>query len=521
MNDVFFNSDVLETESNIMKNVGIPSIVLMENAGIKSAEIIYKYFKKSECKRIILITGKGNNAGDGFVIGRQLFNLFEKDNVSIPIHFFPLFELEELKGDAKINSEIFINISENKIASIVEGEEDFKNLLSRDKCLIIDAVFGIGFKGKLGDEVENVFSIVNESANKFVISIDIPSGLEKYYENNNCIKADLTISMGVRKFATLFYSGREVAGKIKVVDIGIPDNIFNSYNKKQIYYIDERNEFLKFQKRNKNSHKYNNGKLFILAGSAQYSGASFLAAQSALRAGCGSVKLGLPKGIQKIIDSKSSEVITISLESETHLTNETINLINENVLWADCVLIGPGIGRNSDTLSMVRNLVKNNDKNFVIDADGIFAFKGYFDYLNRDNITITPHFGEFSNLIGITNDELIKDFYNITIDFNKKYKATLVLKNSPTVIIKDGKFFINSIGNENLATIGSGDVLSGIISSLYAQTGKELQSAITGVYLHSYCGDLLFNKFGDSGTIASDLINIIPIAKKEIEVLLD
>ena len=521
MKNVFFNSDVLDVEKHLMKKYNIPSIVLMENAGMKSAGIIWEYFIKENCSRIVILTGKGNNSGDGFVIARHLYSNNISDEIYAPIHLFHCYPAVDLKGDALINYNIVKEIFKSDYFEIFEDVEKLNTITESDneKILFVDAVFGIGFKGKLDDKIKKIFSDISQYVdNKFVIAIDTPSGLDNYSDASDCLKADVTITMGVTKFNTLFYSGKEVSGKIEIADIGISSTKFDDFNYKEIFLIEQSDTFFDEIQRGINSHKYNNGKLFVLAGSEGFTGAAYLASQSALRAGCGSVILGIPEGLNSIMESKTTEVITLPLKSEKFLTNESYDKINEKIEWSNAVLIGPGTGRERITMSLVRKIVKKYDNNFIIDADGIFAFKGHLDCLKKEkcSVILTPHFGEFANLLGISSDELKKDFYNIAKEFALKYNVILILKNSPTVITNGKSFYINSCGRENLATIGSGDVLSGIVASLFAQSEDILGSSISGVYLHSYCGDILYNRFGSSGTIAGDLIDQIPEAKNEI-----
>jgi len=521
MKNVFFNNEVLEAEKKLAERYNIPSLLLMENAGIKSASIIWDYFIKENCSRVVILAGKGNNAGDGYVIARQLYTYNMTQEVYAPIHIFQCYPPEGLKGDALINYNIAKEIFQSDYFEIFDDIEKLSTITESDneKILFVDAVFGIGFRGRLDDKVRGIFSDITKFVNnKFVIAIDTPSGLDDYTDAPDCLKADVTISMGVRKFNTLFYSGREVSGVIETVDIGIDSTKFDDLNEKEIYYVEKEDTFFDEISRDINSHKYNNGKLFILAGSEGYTGAAYLASQSAIRAGCGSVVLGIPEGLNAIMEAKTTEVITLPLKSEKFLTNESSKKIQEKIDWADSVLIGPGLGRDTETLAFIRGLIKKNEKNFIIDADGLFAFNGYTDYLRKERCStvLTPHFGEFANLLGISVEELKKDFYNIAKEFALKYNVVLVLKNSPTVITNGTGFYINSCGSENLATIGSGDVLSGIIGSLFAQSGDILRSSISGVYLHSYCGDKLYGRSGSSGTIAGDLTEQIPSAKNEL-----
>ena len=523
MKSVFYNTDVLDVEKKLMEKYNIPSLLLMENAGANSAKLIWDYFVNENCTRIVILAGKGNNAGDGFVVARHLlnFNLNQEDYA--PVNIFLCYPPDSLKGDALTNFKIVNELFKSDYYEITSDVDRLNNLLDteNEKILFVDAVFGIGFTGELDDNIKNIFADISQYADKkFVIALDTPSGISSYSIADGCLKADVTIFMGVRKINTMFYEGREASGKLHLVDIGIPYDRFDEFNNKNIFLFEKEDTCLEEAVRSINSHKYNNGKLFVLAGSEGFSGAAYLSAQSALRTGSGAVILGVPESLNPAMEAKTTEVITLPLKSEKYLTNDSFDVVTKKVEWCDAVLLGPGIGRESVTMSFIRSVVKKFDKNFVIDADGIFAFKDHLDLLKKEkcSIVLTPHFGEFANLLGISADDLKKDFINIAKKFASDYNVVLVLKNSPTIITDGNTVLVNSTGRENLATIGSGDVLSGIIASLVSQIKDVslLNVAASGVYLHGYCGDKLYDSYGCSGTIAGDLIELIPSSKNEI-----
>ncbi|MCX6164186.1 MAG: NAD(P)H-hydrate dehydratase, partial [Ignavibacteriae bacterium] len=332
--------------------------------------------------------------------------------------------------------------------------------------------------------------------------------------------ADYTLTMGIKKFNSVFNVGREVSGKIVVMNIGIKSEEFDKYNSKNIYEIFDEDVKNVIPKRGINSNKYTNGKLFIVSGSAGFSGASYLCSLSALKTGCGAVILGIPESLNPIMEAKTTEVITLPLQEteEQSLSGFAYQKISEKIKWSNAVLIGPGIGRNEETLALVRRIITESDCPMVLDADGIFAFKGHLDLLRKQNgkIIITPHYGEFSNLTGYTTEDIKKNIYEISVEFAKKYNVILVLKNSPTIITDGKSFYINSTGRENLATVGSGDVLSGIIAGILTQNKNPLKSSLAGVFIHGRCGDILFGKTGANSTIASELIYEIQNVKMEI-----
>lgn len=507
MKNVFFNNTVLDVEKKIMDSLGIPSIVLMENAGANSSAFIQSKYKTLLSNPVIILTGKGNNAGDGFVIARHLANAGIKSKVML------VYPSSDLKGDAKVNYDV-LKAMDTSLCEILDyNEYDF----AEGEQIIVDAIFGVGFKGDLDEKVKKVVSKVNSLEDKMVIALDVPSGLENYNWEKEGIKADVTIAMGVKKYSSLFYEGKVNSGEVTAVGIGIPESEFSKYNDECIYEIEKSDVEEMIPARNATGHKYSNGKLFVMAGAKGYTGAAYLCAQSALRAGSGAVTLGFPQSLDDIMEKKLTDVVKLPLPEteDVTLSLDGFEMIKEKIKWSDVTLIGPGLGRNDNTMELVRKILTECDHKYVIDADGLFALNGNLEILkeSKSEIILTPHTGEFASLLGISTEELISDFYNYAKNFAKEYNVVMVLKNAPTAITGGKKFFINSTGHENLGTVGTGDVLAGIISSLYAQGSDAMQSAIAGVYMHGFCGDVMYERTGDSSTIASDLIPLIPKVK--------
>ena len=513
MLNVFINSEVLAAEKKILTALKIPSIVLMENAGSNAAGYIINHYKNQIKYEVIIIAGKGNNAGDGFVIARHL------TNKNIKVKVLTLFREKELKDDALVNYSVLKNQKEDNLKIVYCGDaKDLKKEIQEDNKIIIDAIFGVGFKGQPDNRFKDIFDQINKLKGKFIISIDTPSGLFRYDQDTPSVKADLTLTMGVKKFHSLFYKGRENTGKYEVEEIGISDTEFTTYNSRKIFEIGEKDIRMILPVRNINSNKYSSGKVFILSGSVGLTGATYLCSMSALRAGSGAVITGVPESLNAIMETKMTEVMTLPLNEtkEKTLSLNCYEMVKKRIEWADTVLIGPGISKNEETMELVRKIVKENNINFVIDADAVSAFRGKLNLLKNRKIILTPHFGEFANLIGLSPDELKSNFFEYAYSFAKEHRLILVLKNSPTIITDGDGFYINSTGKENLATAGTGDVLSGIISGLYSTSKNILSSAIAGVYIHGKCGDRLYRKDGSSSTIAGDLIKIIPEIKQEL-----
>lgn len=507
MNNIFFNDEVIQAEKKIISALKIPSLILMENAGANSAKYIIENYPNEIKNEVVILSGKGNNAGDGFVIARHLIN----ENVSVRVIL--LYNKNEIKGDALLNYNVLESLKSEFLKIVFcKSEKELRKEISRENKIIIDSVFGIGFKGEPDVRLKNIISFVNKLKDKTVIAIDTSSCLSDYSKKTGCMNAEVTLAMGVKKFHSLFYNGKEYSGKSELINIGFSKNEFDKYNSKCIFETELKDVKSFLPNRKADSNKYSNGKVFILSGSRGLTGATYLCSMSALKAGSGAVFTGIPESLNDIMEVKMTEVMTIPLAEtdDSTLSMHAYDVITEKLKWADAVLIGPGISKNEETCELVRAIVKENDCNFIIDADAIFAFKNNLNLLKNKNIILTPHLGEFSKLTGLNADEIKKDFYKYTVEFSQKYNVILVLKNSPT-IVTDGKgFYVNSTGKENLATAGTGDVLSGIIASLCSQSDELLQSAISGSFIHGMCGDNLYDSNGNNSTIASDLINEIP-----------
>lgn len=513
MQNVFFNNEVLAAENNIISSLEIPSIILMENAGANSAKYLLNNIPEVNKSEVAVVCGKGNNAGDGFVIARHL------SNKNVKVKILMLYKEKELKGDALSNYNILKNYKNDFINILYCSDyKSLKKEITSQNKLILDSVFGVGFNGKLDRRMEDIIVLLNKLKDKIIISVDVPSGLNFYNQTTPFIKANETLTMGVLKFNTLFYKGKENSGKINIMNIGISENEFTKFNKDKVFQITEREIKKYIPQRKINSNKYTNGKLFILSGSKGLTGATYLCSQAALRTGCGSVIAGVPESVNEILEVKLTEVMTLPLK-ETEELSLSVNCYDEiknKLEWADTVLIGPGLSKNEETLELVRKIVKENDLNFVLDADAISAFKGNLNLLKKRKIILTPHLGEFANLTGKTAEEIRNNFYDMAKNFANEFRVILVLKNSPTIVSDGESFFINSTGKENLATAGTGDVLSGIISGIYSQCRESLKSVLAGVYIHGKCGDNLYERTGANSTIAGDLINEIQFVKNKL-----
>lgn len=501
-----------EVDRKAINELGIPGVVLMENAGRSAFEEIARRFPDFRNKKISILCGKGNNGGDGFVIARHLIN----NGANPDIYLFG--SESDVKGDARINLSILLKmgVKINNI-NVDEDWEKFKGNI-KDSEIIIDSIFGTGFQGRLEGLWEKIFADVN-SYKGYKIAIDIPSGLssDTYMVKEPSLKADLTITMAAPKIPHIFPPASEKVGEFVVADIGIPESLFEnpSYFLELITEKKIRNSKI-FKKRKRDSHKGDYGHVLIVAGSIGKTGAAVLAGLSVLKAGAALVTVATPKSCLPIIASSAPELMTFPLEeteegtiSETAL--EAILKFSED---KDAIVLGPGITTNPSTVEFVHSFLKNLKLPAIIDADGINCIASFPSVIKgRSNIAITPHPGELGRVLKITPRDILNNRIEIVRHFAMENECYIVLKGWRTLIGEPGgSIFVNPTGNPGMATGGSGDVLSGILGGFLAQTGELLEALILGVYLHGLSGDIGAEKKGEISLTAMDILENLPNA---------
>ena len=499
----------------------IPGLILMENAGRGVVDMMEKHFGSMTGKTVVILCGKGNNGGDGYVVARHLFNRGAKVVVGV------LGKGAEIKGDAKVNFESIQKMAAKFKKGGMLQIQDLKSSkilrLLPKADIIVDAIFGTGFSGEVRESYKSVIDWINKVGSKKV-SIDIPSGVNAYNGeiNNIAVKSDLTVTMALKKIGLITGGGMSCTGKIEVVDISMPKEIIALLNPKTflIHAQDVRNVL---PVRPINAHKHSVGKIFILAGSTGLTGAATLTASSAMIAGAGAVILGTPNSIYPILAKKLTEVMVHPLPDteEGTLSLAGYDKILEHMNWSDLVICGPGISMNQETSQLVWKFISESTKKMLIDADGLNILSEKIALLKNhksQEIIITPHTGELSRLTGLSINDIERDRVSIARRIAKQFRLTLVLKGAPTVIADEsGCVYINSSGNPGMASAGMGDVLAGVIGGLWAQGMSRKEATYCGVFLHGHAGDLAKKKFGEKSLLATDVQNFIPQSILEVE----
>ncbi|MSP06032.1 MAG: NAD(P)H-hydrate dehydratase [Candidatus Fonsibacter sp.] len=472
-----------QKEFKLRKN----SFSLMQSAGEKCADYISRKISKN--KELLVVCGPGNNGGDGFIIGNSLLN--KGFNVKI----FLILPLKYKKND---NYKAF-----KKLDSEVLNLKDLhKELKKKTKPIIIDCIFGTGLNKNVSSSIKNIITEINKKK-AFIFSIDLPTGISS--DNGQimgaAIKAKLTLALHCKKIGHVLFPGVYFSGLIKVLDIGIR----KSLNKIVDNRIKENNPNLWINKRfpwkKYNSHKYSRGRVYIYGSLKNYIGASLLSSSAAIRCGAGSVTIIANKDTIDKYNHRFFSLLKIEINSKEELKD----LLSYSSITS--FLIGPGAGVNQETIENTK-LISKYISNVVIDADAITSFaknpKELFSILDKNKI-ITPHEGEFNRIFSDLKN--VKNKIEKSVKAAKKANCILVFKGPDTIIASpDGKVCVNTISTEELAVIGSGDVLSGIITSL---VGKNKMSAFdgacAGVWLHSYAARMI-----KKGLIAEDIIKNLP-----------
>ena len=389
--------------------------------------------------------------------------------------------------------------------------------------MVVDAIFGTGFSGELDTAVSKVIEAINSSG-VTVLAVDTPSGLncDTGEKPKSCVRATYTATLALPKIGHYFYPGQSYCGLTKVIDIGIPAKALEELN----LTVNLTTPWLVrdlIPDRKPTAHKGEAGKLFMVAGSVGMTGAATLAAQAAVRSGCGLVTVGCPKSLNDILEIKLTEAMTRPLpevRSARCLAVRGLGDILQGIGNADASCLGPGIGRHHDTKELFKRLIASLDRPAILDADGLFPFSGHPELLKncKADLVLTPHIGEFSRLCGLSIEEINQDRIKAASDFAIATEQVVLLKGAPTIIASpEGTCFVNPTGNAGMATGGSGDVLSGLIGALLALNMSAYDAAICGAFIHGWAGDLAQRAIGTFGMSASDIISYLPKAFKVLK----
>jgi NAD(P)H-hydrate epimerase len=495
----------------------VPGLTLMENAGKSVAEFIQARFPNFTRRPIVVLCGKGNNGGDGFVAARHLRKIGAKPEV----RFFG--DPREAKGDAATNLKRWKTASGKLQVDKPTGKgEDLKFI---SDSIIVDALLGTGTRGAVEGRLREVIARINgRESGCAVVSVDIPSGLhaDTGEAQGDVVVADYTVTFTAPKPGLYLGSGPPHVGELMVCEIGSPRELVEETGKGKLRWS-EPQEFIQFsQPRKPEGHKGTYGHALIVAGSVGKSGAAILASWAAVRVGAGLVTVATPEPILPTIAAHAPEIMTEPLVSTLAGTISArcfeANFFGKLVAGKSALGIGPGLTTQPETQEFVRGVMGMRSRvPIILDADGLNAFAGRAAELRdpKDTIAITPHPGEMARLADCTTAEVQSRRVELATKCAADWNVYVILKGHHTVTASpDGSAWINSTGNPGMGTGGTGDVLTGMLTGLTAQYRDAPWPLVLafGVYLHGLAGDIAYAQTGEAPLVASDLIHAIPRA---------
>jgi ADP-dependent NAD(P)H-hydrate dehydratase / NAD(P)H-hydrate epimerase len=503
-----------EADRRTTEEIGIPSLVLMENAGRQAVAAIEAMYSDLFERQIAVLCGRGNNGGDGFVIARTLLQR------GIDVSVFLMGRVADVRGDARTNLEILgrLGLTVVEVADSQAWELHFSEV--SDCTLIVDAIFGTGLNAPVSGFIESVIADVNASGIP-VVAIDLPSGLSADSPEpiGPSIEAGLTVTLAAPKLPLVLPPAETRAGDIVIADIGIPGGVLESVEGPHVALLTRSAMRELITPRSADTHKGDYGRVLIVAGSRGRTGAAHLSAVGALRSGAGLVTVATPAACQPVLAAMGAEYMTEALGArDDGLDPDEVDRLLD--LARDVIAIGPGLGQAPATRDFIKRLVDRATMPLVVDADGLNAFTGDPDRLagreGRD-IIITPHPGEMARLVGMSTEEVQSSRLEIARNFAAGHRVFVVLKGHRTLIATpDQKVFINPTGNPGMATGGTGDVLTGMIAAWLAQLLDAEAACKLAVYLHGLAGDLAEADEGEVSMTSADVAGHLGDAMLEL-----
>jgi NAD(P)H-hydrate epimerase len=504
-----------EADRRTIEDVGIASLVLMENAGRQVVAVMESSFDDLTSQRVAVLCGRGNNGGDGFVVARVLLER------GLDVGVYLLGQSADVKGEARINLDVLRRLGADVVEIADAGAWELHAGDVRSADLIVDALFGTGLTGPLSGLAETVVADVNAS-DRPVVSVDLPSGLSADTADvpGPAVDATLTVALAAPKIPLVLPPAEALSGRVVIADIGIPSAIIEEIEGPWVELLTREMVRELIEPRSPESHKGDYGHVLIIAGSPGHTGAAHLAARGALRSGAGLVTVATPRGVAPIVASLGAEYMTLPLPESTagELSAEALDMLLG--FDADVMVIGPGLGRSPSTTALVHALVERAGVPLVLDADALNAFAAAPSRLEgRDGaaIVITPHPGEMARLTGLSTDEVQALRLDVARNFAAAHRVHVVLKGHRTVLASpDGKIAINLTGNPGMATGGTGDVLAGMIGAWLGQLLDPDAAIRIATYLHGVAGDQAAADEGEAALVAGDVADRLGDAFLEV-----
>lgn len=509
---VVTGNQMKQIDKTFIEEMGLPSIVLMERAGLAVFNFLKQEIKVLKKHKIIILAGSGNNGGDALVVARHLLD------EGCFVDVFLIGSKDKLSCDNKTNLNILKNLGFGvKFINKITDLDYFISELST-ATLLLDGLFGTGLNTPIKGLAAKIIDKINVSR-CIKVAIDIPTGIDSTtgQVQGIAIFSNYTVTFGLPKLGHFLYPGSDYCGALRVVNIGFPGSLLQN-KKNKFNLVDKESVKLILPSRPWQAHKGSCGKVLVVGGSAGFTGAAALASQSALRMGAGLVTLAIPESLNRLMEVKLTEVITQPLPEtpDQTLSIKAKRKILERISEFDVLVLGPGLGRTKETQQLIIELIQTADIPKVVDADALYALTRSSKIKSKPPWILTPHPVEFARIVKLEIDKVHKNIISLLLKTADKFKADIVFKKAYSLIATTrSEIFINPTGNPALATAGTGDVLTGMIAGLAAQGVSLSQAGIAATYLHGLLADEFIKSFATETLIASDLINLMPKVLRE------
>ncbi len=494
--------------------IGIPGVVLMENAGRTATDVFCREFNDFYPGPVLVLAGKGNNGGDGYVMARILADRGWR------VETLVVGSNAKIVGDAALMLEILQQL-QLPLTFVEDARELRSRFAAAEPALLIDALLGTGLVAAVRGLYAEAIEILN-SAGVPIFSVDIPSGVDGSSGRicGSAVQADLTVTFDSAKIGHGSNPGAACAGHLEVAEIGIP-TFGRAELVSDVCLVEAAEAAMLLPLRSQQGHKGSFGHLLVLAGSTGKSGAAALSGEGALRSGCGLVTVATAAAVHDILEVKLTEAMTCPLpDLHGMIRLSAQEPIRKLLVGRQALAFGPGLGKSEELVALVGWLVAESGLPTIIDADGLNLLAGQLELCKQRieaPLILTPHPREMSRLCGLSVAEIEANRYQVAGNFAAEHQVVLLLKGARTIIAApDGRVRINASGNDGLAGGGSGDVLTGLIGGLLAQGLDAFDAAVLAAWLHGRAAELVAVGQGTAGMAASDLLRQLPVARREL-----
>ncbi len=500
-----------------IEQLGLPGAVLMESAGRSVVDSLRRFPASAACRAPVVLCGRGNNGGDGFVVARWLLASCAPRWPKV----FLAGKLDQLAGDAALMASAAINFG---VEVFEMGEDNLRPLADalRRSDLVIDSLLGSGASGAPRGLIASMITKVNERSLP-VVAVDSPTGVEmdSGAVPGHSLDAELTVTFGAEKPGHRFYPGRERCGEVICADIGFPQRAIDEAGC-DLFVCSREDVGGLLPPRRDFSNKGDYGKVLVIGGSTGLTGAPVMSSLAAMSSGAGMVTAAVPESLNQIFENKLTEVMTLPLPDDGggNFSGRAVQGAARFIAAGmDVVALGPGIGRDGRTVEFIRKLAPCIEVPVVLDADGLNAFAGEARALSSFGgpLVLTPHPGEMARILDVPPADVVAAPLEAARRLASQSGAVVLLKGPPTVVCGDGQpAVISPTGCSAMAKAGSGDVLTGTLAALIAQGMEPFEAAYCGAYIHGLAGELAAEAFGEYGLMATGLSDALPEAIRTV-----